>query len=59
MQYIFAFIKLIEPKGKSTYGHGQQCGDWGEKESLKKLNGNGKNTIKNLKTHRNKYKTYK
>ena len=35
-----------EQKGKSTHGHGQQCGDcWGE-EGIKVLNGNGKNTIK-------------
>ena len=32
--------------GKSTHGHGQQCGDcWGE-EGIRRLNGNGKNTIK-------------
>ena len=36
----------IEPKGKRTHGHGQQCGDcWGE-GFIRGLNGNGENTIK-------------
>ena len=36
----------IEPKGKRTHGHGQQCGDcWGER-NIRGLNGSGKNTIK-------------
>ena len=34
-------------KGKSTHGHGQQCGDCGVEEGVKGINGNGKNTIKN------------
>ena len=32
----------IEQKGKSTHGHGQQCGGcWGE-GGIRELNGNGK-----------------
>ena len=36
----------IEPKGKRTHGHGQQCGDCWGKRSIRGLNGNGKNTVK-------------
>ena len=36
----------IEPKRKSTHGHGPQRGDcWGQWD-IRGLNGNGKNTIK-------------
>ena len=40
----------IKQKGKRTHGHGQQCGDCREEGSLKRLNGNGKNTVKILKS---------
>ena len=42
----------IEQKGKSTHGHGQQCGDcrgWRVvevEEGIRGINGNVKNTIK-------------
>ena len=36
-----------EQKGKRTHGHGQQCGDCRREESIRGLNGNGKNTIVN------------
>ena len=38
-------------KRKRTHGHGQQCGDcreWVGRRSTRRLNGNGKNTIKIL-----------
>ena len=35
----------IEQKGKSTHGHGQQCGDCG-RAGLRGLNSNRKNTMK-------------
>ena len=37
--------KGIEQKGKRTHVHGQQCGDCREEGGIRKLNGNGKNTI--------------
>ena len=36
----------IEQKGKMTHGHGQQCGDFKGSRSIRRLNGNEKNTIK-------------
>ena len=30
---------------KKTHGHGQQCGDCGGEGSIRRINGNGKNTI--------------
>ena len=39
-----------QAKRKRTHGHGQQCGDCREEGSLKRLNGNGKNTVKILKS---------
>ena len=30
-------------KGKSTHGHGQQCGDFWEERGIGGLNDNGKN----------------
>ena len=42
----------IEQKGKRAHGRGQQCGDCCGKESIRALNGNGKNIIKiNQKTY--------
>ena len=39
-------MEELRKKKKRTHEHGQSCGDfWGE-ESIKGLNGNGKNTIK-------------
>ena len=38
----------IEQKGKRMPGQGQQCGDCGEELCIRKINGNGKNTIKNF-----------
>ena len=38
----------IEQKGKRTHGHEQQRGDYVCGDSIKALNGNGKNTIKKL-----------
>ena len=36
----------IKQKRKRIHGHRQQCGDcWGE-EGIRRLNGNGKSTIK-------------
>ena len=40
----------IEQKWKRTHGHAQQCGDLqGWRECIRGLNGNRKNTIKDLK----------
>ena len=36
----------IEQKGKSTHGHGQQCGDCRGEVGNKGLNGNRKNTVR-------------
>ena len=42
----------MEQKTKRTHGHGQQCGDCGDrgwvevKKGIRGINGNGKNTIK-------------
>ena len=33
-----------EPKGKRTHEHGQQCVDCKGEESIRGINGNGKNT---------------
>ena len=35
-----------EQNEKRTYGHGQQCDDWGRGGVIRGLNDNGKNTIK-------------
>ena len=32
----------IKQKGKRTHGHGQQCGDCGQKGSIRGINGNEK-----------------
>ena len=32
----------IEPKGKRTHGHGQQCGDCSRERGIRGINGNGK-----------------
>ena len=37
----------IEPKGKRTHGHGQQCGGCWMERDIKRLSDNGKNTINN------------
>ena len=36
----------IERKGKRTHRHGQQCGDCWVVGGKRRLNGNGKNTLK-------------
>ena len=38
----------MEQKGQRTHGHYQQCGDCRGEGGVRGLNGNGKNTIKNL-----------
>ena len=36
-------------EGKRTHGHGQQCGDCLGDKGIRRLNGNGKNTIRKYK----------
>ena len=37
---------VVEQNGKRTHGHGQQCGDWWGKQSIKELMIMEKNKIK-------------
>ena len=41
--------RRIKQKGKRTHGQGQQCGDCSGAGGVRRLNGNGKTTIKKLK----------
>ena len=49
----------IEQKGKRTHGHGQQCGDCWKERGIRRLNGNGKNTVKVLKSHTHKKEAHR
>ena len=40
----------MKQKGERTHRHGQQCGNSVEEVGIRELNGNGKNTIKIIKT---------